>query len=506
MNTSSPRYGPLFEAVQRSNIFDDSKTFVDSVPLTDPERIHTQFETRRDDPEFDLSKFVCEHFDVPEADGPTDHDPAQTPEAMEAHIRALWSRLVDHPHDERAIEHGSLIGTPQPYITPGGRFRELYYWDSYFTAEGLATSDRFEDVENIVDNFVWAVEKFGYVPNATREYQATRTQPPLFAETVKILERERGIEAVEPYLDALDAEYEFWMAGRDELDGDGTARQRVVDLGDAVLNRYWDEVAGPRWESYDEDIALAEQVPDRDRETLHRDIRAAAESGWDFSSRWCRDDSLETIRTTDLIPVDLNALLYGIESDLSRWHHEIGDSTASEDYATAAQRRAEAIDRYCWDADEEFYFDYSFVDREPTKEWTLAATVPLYASLASDEQAAAVADHLRSKFLHPGGLVTTLTESDEQWDAPNGWAPLHWFAVLGLERYGHDELAREIATRWVDHARFVYERTGRMVEKYDVTEGGRTGGGGEYELQDGFGWTNGVTLAFQERYDLFEQD
>ncbi len=504
MTTSPPLRGPLFEAVQRSNIFDDSKTFVDSVPLMDPERIDERFEERRHDPQFDLREFVDEHFDVPKENGKAVHDPPRTPESMEAHIRELWPRLVDHPDDERAIEYGSLIGTPEPYITPGGRFRELYYWDSYFTAEGLAASDRLEDVENIVENFAWAVEKFGYVPNATREYQTSRTQPPLFAETVKILERERGIEAVEPYLDALDAEYEFWMAGQDALDGDGTAQQRVVDLGDAVLNRYWAAATGPRWESYDEDIALAERVPDRDRKTLHRDVRAAAESGWDFSSRWCRDDSMETIRTTELVPVDLNALLYGIECDLSRWH-DTGDSTASEDYAVAAERRAEALDRYCWDPDEEFYFDYSFVDRERTDKWTLAATVPLYVGLASDEQAAAVAGHLRTKFLHPGGLVTTLTESDEQWDAPNGWAPLHWFAVLGLERYGHDELAREIAGRWVDHARFVYKRTGRMVEKYDVTEGGRTGGGGEYELQDGFGWTNGVTIAFQERYGLFEQ-
>ncbi|WP_238478867.1 alpha,alpha-trehalase [Natranaeroarchaeum sulfidigenes] len=505
MTTSPPLRGPLFEAVQRSDIFEDSKTFVDSVPRMDPDRIHERFQERRHDPAFDLRSFVYEHFEVPNASEDTEYDSEQTAESMAAHIRALWPRLVDHPDDEQAIEYGSLIGTPEPYITPGGRFRELYYWDSYFTAEGLAASDRFEDVENIVENFAWAVEEFGYVPNATREYQTTRTQPPLFAETVKILERERGTEAVVPYLDALDAEYEYWMSGREELAGAGTATRRVVDLGDAVLNRYWDESSGPRRESYDEDVELAERVPDRDRETLYRDIRAAAESGWDFSSRWCRDESMETIRTTELVPVDLNALLYGVERDLAGWHAHLGNDAASEAYVTAAQRRAEAIDQYCWDDEAGFYFDYSFVEGDRTTKWTLAATVPLYTGLASDEQAAAVADHLRDQFLSRGGLVTTLTESGEQWDAPNGWAPLHWFAVLGLERSGHDELAREIATRWVDHARTVYERTGRMVEKYDVTADGRLGGGGEYELQDGFGWTNGVTIAFQERYGLFEQ-
>lgn len=505
MTTSPSLHGPLFEAVQRSDVFEDSKTFVDSVPLMEPERIRERYAERRDDPEFDLHEFVFEHFDVPDGEETRD-DPVRTPESMAAHIRALWPRLVDHPDDERAIEYGTLIGTPEPYITPGGRFRELYYWDSYFTAEGLAASDRIEDVENVVENFAWAVEEFGYVPNATREYQTSRTQPPLFAEIVGILERERGIEAVEPYLDALDAEYEFWMRGREDLDGEGTATRRVVDLGEATLNRYWDASTGPRKESYDEDVELVERVPERDRDRLYRDVRAAAESGWDFSSRWCRDDSLETIRTTDLVPVDLNALLYGVETDLARWHDAIGDDTASERYAAAAERRAAAIDRYCWNGGAGFYFDYSFVDREQTDEWTLAATAPLYVGLASDEQAAAVAEQLQKKFLRRGGLLTTLTQSSEQWDAPNGWAPLHWFAVRGLERYGHDELAREIATRWVDHARVVYERTGRLVEKYDVTATGRTGGGGEYQLQDGFGWTNGVTIAFQERYDLFDRD
>ncbi len=508
MNGSPPLRGPLFEAVQRSDIFEDSKTFVDCVPRLDPKTIRNRFEIRRQDPEFDLQGFVYEHFEVPEAaasEGEATED-TRTDDSVGEHIRTLWPQLVDHPSDERAVEYGSLIGTPEPYVTPGGRFREFYYWDSYFTAEGLAASGHIEDVENLVENFAWAVDEFGHVPNANREYQTSRTQPPLFAETVKILERERGIDAVAPYLDALDAEYEFWMSGREDLDGEGTAARRVVDLGDAVLNRYWDETTGPRLESFNEDIELAESVPERDDKTLYRDIRAACESGWDFSSRWCRNESLETIRTTELVPVDLNALLYGVESDLARWHAAVGDDAASDEYAAAAARRAEALDRYCWDEQAGIYFDYSFVDDERTDKWSLAAVVPLYVGLANDDQAAAVADHLRTKFLEKGGLVTTLTESGEQWDAPNGWAPLHWFAVQGLERYGHDELARNIATRWVDHARVVYQRTGQMIEKYDVTATGRTGSGGEYRVQHGFGWTNGVTIAFQERYDLFGRE
>jgi len=490
--------GALFEAVQRGGTFDDSKTFVDSVPLTDPEEIRRRFEVRRDDSGFDLESFVEDHFRQPQtaASGvPTDAD------TVEEHVRRLWPLLVVEPASI-AAKRGSLIRVPEPYVTPGGRFRELYYWDSYFTAEGLAACGNLERVEDLVENFAWLIKEYGHVPNANREYYRTRSQPPMFASLLGVLERECGFDAVEPHLRVLEREYEFWMDGRESLSAPSSSTRRVVTLADGTLNRYWDDAATPRPESYREDVALAERATDRDDADLFRDVRAACESGWDFSGRWCRGDDLTTIRTTDLVPVDLNATLYGVESSLARWFDAAGDDDRADRYAAAATSRADAVNEYCWDADAGFYFDYDVSADRRSETWTLAAISPLFFGLADDEQADAVADALESKFLREGGLVTTLSETGQQWDAPNGWAPLHWLAVIGLERYGHDDLAREIATRWVRLVEDVFDRTGKLVEKYNVCDTTLRAGGGEYPLQDGFGWTNGVTVALKERFDL----
>jgi len=125
---------------------------------------------------------------------------------------------------------------------------------------------------------------------------------------------------------------------------------------------------------------------------------------------------------------------------------------------------------------------------------------PLYVALASEGQAAAVANNTARKLLMPGGIVTTPLETGEQWDAPNGWAPIQWIAVAGLRQYGQSSLAASIACRWMSNVEDVYERSGKLVEKYDVVNTGRSGGGGEYPLQDGFGWTNGVMRELMALY------
>lgn len=491
--------GDLFEAVQRNRVFDDSKTFVDSVPLSSPETILQQFRDGREEPDFDLRAFVERHFSVPD-DGPGDAVETEA-RSMHAHVEAMWDHLTCDPVDSDDGE--SLISLPHPYVVPGGRFRETYYWDSYFAAEGLAASGRLDVVEGLARNFASLVDRLGFVPNGNRCYYTTRSQFPLFCRLVGILVRERGIDAAAPYLQPLEREHAFWMRGRSDLTDASPAIRRTVVLDDgAVLNRYWDEQARPRPESYREDVSLAESVaPDR-RERLYRDVRAACESGWDFSSRWLADgESLSTIRTTDIVPVDLNAALYDLESTLAEWVGHHGNTEAAESYREAARRRALALDARCWDEDAGFYLDYCWSEEERTDVWSLAGVTPLFFELASNRQAAAVAENLRVRFFAEGGLPTTLRTTGEQWDRPNGWAPLHWFAVVGLRRYGHDDLACEIARRWLRVNASVFARTGKMMEKYNVTNVERRTVVGEYPLQDGFGWTNGVVAALEDLFD-----
>ncbi|MEM9142546.1 MAG: trehalase family glycosidase [Bacteroidota bacterium] len=159
--------------------------------------------------------------------------------------------------------------------------------------------------------------------------------------------------------------------------------------------------------------------------------------------------------------------------------------------------RKDFLDTYAWNGKDGVYEDFNWVTQKQTGIKSLAMTYPLYVNMASQEQADAVAQYLETYFLKPGGVLTSLNPSGQQWDAPNGWAPLQWMTVMGLEHYGHSKLAKAIAQRWVSLNEKVYTNTGKFVEKYNVEDMTLEAGGGEYPVQDGFGWSNGVYLALK---------
>lgn len=202
-----------------------------------------------------------------------------------------------------------------------------------------------------------------------------------------------------------------------------------------------------------------------------------------------------TVQTTSIIPVDLNALLFQLESTIARAHREAGSAEEAEAFDAKAQARAAALQLYCWDEEGGFFRDYQFVEQRFTPVRSLAGVFPLFVGIADNEQGELVARTLREEFLFPGGLVSTPNETGQQWDAPNGWAPLQYMAIQGLRRTGQSELATEIRDRWFALNRRVYEDTGKLVEKYNVVDITLESGGGEYPVQDGFGWTNGVLQA-----------
>lgn len=491
--------GPLFEAVQRASTFDDSKTFVDSVPTTAPATIRERFEAASDP---DLAAFVDAHFDLPDRDPPTHETPTQS---MLEHIDDLWTFLGEPADDGHP--HSTRLPLPRPYVKPGNRFREIYYWDTYFTAVGLAADGRHQRVRDMAENFAALVDRYGFVPNGNRHYYLGRSQPPVFVQYLDLLVDQDGLDAGLEYLPQLRREHDYWMAGSEALGPETPADRHVVALDDGlVANRYWDHRTGPRPESFHEDVELGERLPESERDALYRHVRAAAESGWDFSSRWqAEPGEMTSLRTTDLVPVDLNAFLYDLERRLAEWTQEVGDDGAAERYERLAARRRRVVAEYCWDPEREFFFDYDAAAGERTERWTLGAVVPLFVEAATDDQAAAVAETLRESFLQTGGLVTTLTETDQQWDWPQGWAPLQYMAVVGLRQYGFDDLAREIADRWLDLNRRVYWESGAMLEKYDVVAGREASDVGEYDVQVGFGWTNGVALALQRAFEGGEE-
>jgi alpha,alpha-trehalase len=488
-------FGDLFATVERSGVFPDGKTFADAVPRESPELILEAYRADRPGSSQALERFVTQYFTLP-SEAPTTVAAADLP--LLAHIDALWSELTRHT--PTAPRWSSLLPLPDAYVVPGGRFREIYYWDSYFTMLGLEESGRHDLVRAMVRDFAYLVDEYGHVPNGTRTYYLSRSQPPLFYAMVALLGRQAPEEGAARYLSQLRREYAYWMEGADGL-RPGAAHRRVIALADGTrLNRYWDDRDTPRDEAYALDSALA-RGSSRPPQQVFRDIRAGAESGWDFSSRWFADGrSRESIETTAIIPVDLNSLLLGLENAIRRGCERAADQDCAAQFARRAARRRVAIDRYLWDESTAAYLDYCWTRRTRVARLTAATLYPLFVGVASAHQAASVADTVRSRLLKEGGLATSTFASGEQWDAPNGWAPLQWIGIVGLERYGQRQLAATIACRWLLNVSRVYRASGKLVEKYDVIDAGRSGGGGEYPTQDGFGWTNGVTRALAARY------
>jgi len=489
------QWQPLFQQAQGAHLFDDQKTFADAVPRQDPAQLLALWQRAQAQPGYTLAAFVSQQFALP------GQAPAYVPptgETLRAHVEGLWPVLT---RTTGTVDpRGSLLPLPRPYVVPGGRFREVYYWDSYFTLLGLASSGRWQQVRDMVDNFAWQLDSYGHIPNGNRSYYLSRSQPPFFSVMVDLLATHEGDDAYRRYLPQLRAEHAFWMRGAESL-APGAASERVVRLADGrVLNRYWDARAVPRTESWTDDLATAATVPQRAPSQVYRDLRAGAESGWDFSSRWLAEPTaLGSIHTTAIVPVDLNSLLFHLEKTLARASDAAGERRAGRDYTRQAETRQRAINELLWDAQQGWYVDRDIERGQTRPALTAAALFPLWLEVAGRAQARATAAAVEAQLLREGGLLTTTVTTGQQWDAPNGWAPLQWVAVDGLQRYRQDALARRIGTRFLHTVQAVYDREGKLVEKYVVDGSAGGGGGGEYPLQDGFGWSNGVTLALLDR-------
>ncbi|MDB5161708.1 MAG: hypothetical protein JWM52_216 [Candidatus Saccharibacteria bacterium] len=490
--------GDLFNDVQTQQIYTDGKTFVDLVPKKRVRSIQQEYNLLKKDPHFDLREFVGRHFyDLSTTVHKKEPFAVDLNDSIDTHISKLWEYL----ERRNRIDRGSLIALPHKYVVPGGRFSEQFYWDSYFIMLGLAADEKWGDVEAMLKNFAYMIRKYGYIPTANRTYFLSRSQPPFFVMMVRLLAEHKGKRVIREYLPLLLAEYRFWMKGRLKLEEtEHFAYRRVVQMPNGVLlNRYYDNKITPRPESLREDTEAATSSQTRTPDRLFLHLRAAAESGWDFSSRWFKNPhDIRTIHTADIIPVDLNSMLYALEETIADGYNTLLHPIMVRRYRKKAAIRKEAINSYLWSDNRGFYTDYNFHVRKRTSVMSLAAVFPLYVGIASEHQAKLVAEKLKEDFLKPGGLVTTLEETGQQWDSPNGWAPLQWIAVEGLRRYGYTDLAEDVSDRWMELVEKVFKDSHRIIEKYNVTGGDGIGGGGEYVLQDGFGWTNGVYAALKK--------
>ena len=432
-------YGDLFYDIQQNeNLFNDSKTFVDAIPKKSLDSIKSEYEKIKDHGDTAIFNFLKDNFRIP---GEETSQAYQTDSSdIATHIKKLWS-VLKRPADEELS--GTLIPLPNSYIIPGGRFREIYYWDSYFTMLGLQVDGEVKTIQDMIDNFSYLINEFGFIPNGNRTYYLSRSQPPFYSLMLDILAEEKGDSIYGKYLPELEKEYHFWMKGIQNLSETDSALNRVIRMPDgSILNRYYDNKNTPRPESYREDVKTAEEAVAKDEELteeeVYRDLRAAAESGWDFSSRWIKQDkngsfNLSAIHTTDILPVDLNSLLYHLERTIAKAYLIKENPEQAKVYKEFAEDRAAAIEKYFWEAAIGFYMDYDFKTEQHTPVISVAGVYPLFFEITTEDQAQKVAEVIESRLLKEGGVVSTPNHTGQQWDAPNGWAPLQWIAYKGLK-------------------------------------------------------------------------
>ncbi|ETN68426.1 alpha,alpha-trehalase [Necator americanus] len=549
--------GSLLDAVQRANLFADCKHFVDMPLKQDAETTLVRWEALRATGPVSverLRQFVDEFFDQPEEElvecEPADWEP--TDDAFHSikdskyrdfaiALHKKWPTLYRKISDSVRIrpERYSIIPVPNPFVVPGGRFREIYYWDSFFIIKGLLASRMYATVRGMIENMQYLIEeyvsipfflhcsvqswlsamrelvpncsdsdqntalRFGFVPNGNRIYYLNRSQPPVLTWCVHAYYMATNdLDFVEKLLPTLRKEMAFFQ----------TNRSIIMEGWPGPLYRYRVVVNSPRPESYREDIKSAEHLHEEiDKQKLWGDIAAAAESGRDFSSRWFSHSGpmagkLEGTRTSEIVPVDLNAIICGNLQLMGDLYDAIGDIEGSKWCAQSADLMKQTIYQVLWNETAGCWFDYDIPNDKHLRMFSDTNFFPMFTRAThSGFKAERVVNYLRITGVldFPGGVPSSLVASGQQWDFPNAWAPTMWILIEGLRRNDQHEVALQITEKWVRKNFNMWRASGgKMYEKYNVVSACYKiiGGGGEYDLQEGFGWTNGVLLDLLVTY------
>ncbi|XP_015184771.1 PREDICTED: trehalase isoform X3 [Polistes dominula] len=521
-------HGELLHKIQMASIYPDSKTFVDMKMKNSPEKtlaLFREFMNRTDEmpTKSEIEQFVNDTFDPPASEfeewNPTDWKPnpkflqkINDPEYRKfgSDLNNIWKMLGRKMKDDVKLheEQYSIIYVPNPVIVPGGRFREFYYWDSYWIIKGLLLSEMYQTARGMLSNFVTIVDKIGFIPNGGRVYYKMRSHPPLLIPMVEeYLQVTNDYNWLNDNFWLLEKEFHFWLTNRTvEVEKDGIKY---------TLARYHEESSGPRPESYREDVQTSQSFRTaEEKDNYYAELKTAAESGWDFSSRWFILDgtnkgNLTNLKTRYIIPVDLNAILYRNAVLLSKYSRRMGNATKEAYYSTIADEWKKAVTAILWHDEVGAWLDYDIMNELKRDYFYPTNILPLwtycYDFTKREEYVSKVLKYLEKNqiMLNQGGIPTTLEHSGEQWDYPNAWPPLQYFIIMSLNNTQDpwaQRLAYEISERWVRSNYKAFNATTHMFEKYDATVSGGYGGGGEYEVQLGFGWSNGLAMILLDKY------
>jgi alpha,alpha-trehalase len=463
----------------------------------------------------DLAKAVVDPKFTPDADGKwplyisRSEDLQLVEEGLRRDMPAAGFKTIDIrqlPEDSDSVPQAGLLYLPKPYVVPGGRFNEMYGWDSYFIQVGLLKDNELELAKDMADNFLYEVKNYGKVLNANRTYYLNRSQPPFLtqmvwgvyarthdkkwlADALPLIEKYYQLWSTEPHMTPESGLARYWDFG------EGPAPEVVSAEKDAQGRTHYDLVRD-YFRTHDVNDYRLNQYYDKKTDTLtplfYKGDRSMRESGFDPSNRF-GPFNIDIIHYN---PVCLNSLLYLMEVQTAQILTELGHKREAASWQAKGETRARAINKLMWDETDGLYYDYDFVTKHLRKYPFLTTFYPMWAGIASKEQAAREAKNL-ALFEKVGGLQTSTEVSGNQWDSPFGWAPLEMIAVEGLRRYGYEADAERISMKFLSLIKREYERVGFIVEKYDVVNGGSSVSAihfGYSANQVGFGWTNAAFL------------
>ncbi|XP_050422492.1 trehalase-like isoform X1 [Adelges cooleyi] len=527
-------HGELLDDVQSTRLYPDSKTFVDMTMLRDEEDIVNDYKELKKSyggvPDNQtLLAFVNKNFKTEELQKwlPPDlvdypaiveyiRDPAYRQLAVD--VNQIWKLLARKiPDDVReSPKRHSHIYVPNGFFVAGGRFSELYYWDTYWIIRGALLCGMKDTVKGILENMLHLVKTYGYMLNGNRVYYLKRSQPPLLIKMVSVYwVFSRDIKFVYDHIKTLETEFNFWMSKRTIIvEKDGNRY---------IMAHYNTATKGPRPESYYEDKALAESLPDADKDELYTRLKSAAESGWDFSTKHFNDNGRNTgtLMNTDpqnFIYVELNSILQGNARILSELFLLTKNYAKATKYAALAQRFQIGIDALLWNEAAGIWMDYDISTQTHRNYFYPTNLTPLWTGsynkrLTRDYGELAVNYLLKNEIINANlepnylGVPTSLFNSTQQWDYPNCWPALEAIVIFGLDMTDSPrakEVAYNLASAWVYTNYVGFKKTGYMFEKYSAIYLGESGNGGEYTAQTGFGWTNGLLfeLLYKWGYKL----
>jgi alpha,alpha-trehalase len=416
------------------------------------------------------------------------------------------------PNDVNEVREHGLLYLPHPYVVPGGRFNEMYGWDSYFTQVGLVRDNEMVLAKNMVDNFLYQIDHYGKILNANRTYYLTRSQPPFLTQMILNVYRHKPDRAwLRRTVPAIEKYYRFWNAEPHLVEqtglsryyslGQGPAAEVVSDERDAEGRTHYERVKEyyRTHEITDYDVSLYyDRAKDELTDLFYVGDRSMRESGFDPSNRF-GPFNIDIIHYN---PVCLNSLLHLMEQDTAEILRTLGRHREARVWRARAVERRRFVNRLMWDEQDGLYYDYNFRERKLRRYPFVTTFYPLWAGIASRQQAARVVANLR-RFELPGGLQTSTNVSGSQWDAPFGWAPMHMIAVEGLRRYGYNAEANRITANFLSMILKEFVQHNTIVEKYDVArrESEVAGGikfGYDYNVI-GFGWTNAAFVELHAK-------